>query len=103
MMAEIGMRQPDRLRVSQWFEEHSWCDPVIRDAHRPFPGAMAVIGWLQAQEKTFVALNTGRSESMRKETLQCLNKIGRPHGAVFQDRLLFHEPQARAKASLNRR
>jgi hypothetical protein len=93
MMAELGMAAPDRLRVSKWFEERSWSTPVIRDAHRPFPGAMDVIGWLQAQEKTFVGLNTGRPETMRKETLQCLNGIGRPHRVIFPDPLLFMNPK----------
>ncbi len=93
MMVELGMAEFDRLRVMKWFEEHSWSAPVIRDAHRPFPGAMDVLGWLQGREKTFVGLNTGRPESMRKETLQCLNGIGRPHGVAFHDRLLFMNPQ----------
>lgn len=88
MMVNLGMAEPDRLRVSKWFEERSWSNPVIRDAHRPFPGAMDVIGWLQAREKTFVGLNTGRPETMRKETLHCLNGIGRPHRVVFPDYLL---------------
>jgi hypothetical protein len=93
MMMGLGIAEPDRLRVSKWFEERSWSTTVIRDGHRPFPGAMDVIGWLQAQEKTFVGLNTGRPEAMRRETLQCLNGIGSPHGAVFHDRLLFMNPK----------
>ena len=92
MMAELGMTEGVRLKVLEWFKDHSWSAPVIREGHRPFPGVMDVIGWLQAREKTFVGLNTGRPEIIRKETLQCLNGIGREHGVVFHDSLLFMNP-----------
>lgn len=92
MMEGLGMTEGARLRVSNWFKECSWSAPVIRDGHRPFPGVIDVIGWLQSRERTFVGLNTGRPESMRAETLQSLNKIGRPHRVAFHDRLLFMNP-----------
>ena len=98
MMAELGMAESDLLKVSQWFEEKSWSDAVIRDGHRPFPGVMEVIGWLQAQRQTFVGLNTGRPESMRRETLHCLNRIGRPHGVAFHDPMLFMNPRGWGEA-----
>jgi len=92
MMRDLGLAEPDLIRVSKWFEERSWSAPVVRDGHHPFPGVVEVIAWLQARERTHVGLNTGRPETMRKETLHCLNRIGRPHGAVFHDRLLFMNP-----------
>lgn len=93
MMEELGMTRSERLRVSKWFKENSWSPGVIRDAHHPFPGAIGVIGWLQTRHKTFVGLNTGRPETMRKETLQCLNGIGRSDGVIFRDHLLFMNPR----------
>ncbi len=92
MMAEFGIPALEQQKVIEWFVKHSWSTPVIRDAHRPFPGAMDVIRWLQLQEKTFVGLNTGRPEVMRTETLQSLNRLGRPDNVVFHDHLLFMNP-----------
>lgn len=89
MMAEFGIPVPEQQRVIEWFARHSWSKPVIRDGHRPFPGAMEVIRWLQSRKKTFVGLNTGRPETMRRETLQSLNRIGRPYDVAFHDHLLF--------------
>lgn len=92
MMAELGIAEHVRSSVLNWFGEHAWSGPVIRDGHRPFPGVMDVIGRLQGQAQTFVGLNTGRPETMRKETLLCLNGIGTAHGVFFSDRLLFMNP-----------
>jgi hypothetical protein len=92
MMAELGIAEHVRSSALNWFGEHAWSGPVIRYGHRPFPGVMDVIGWLQAQARTFVGLNTGRPETMRKETLLCLNRIGTAHGVSFSDRLLFMNP-----------
>jgi len=92
MMAAFGIPFLEQKKVIEWFAKHSWSRPVIRDAHRPFPGVIDVIRWLQLQERTFVGLNTGRPETMRTETLQCLNRIGRPLNVVFHDHLLFMNP-----------
>jgi len=89
MMAEFGIPAPEQQKVIEWFMKHSWSKPVIRDGHRPFPGVMEVIRWLQSQKETFVGLNTGRPETMRRETLQSLNRIGRPLDVTFHDHLLF--------------
>lgn len=82
----------DAVRIIEWFSDHSWSLTVVRDAHRPFPGAMEVIRWLQTQPKTFVGLNTGRPELIRRDTLQCLHDLGKPHGVAFADTLLFMNP-----------
>jgi len=89
MMAELRVPEREKRKVVQWFTEHAWSTPVVRHAHRPFPGAMEVIRWLQSQENTCVGLNTGRIETIRKETLLSLNRIGRAHGVLFHDHLLF--------------
>ena len=104
MMAEFGIPVLEQQKVIEWFAKHSWSKPVIRDSHRPFPGAMEVIRWLQSRKKTFVGLNTGRPETMRQETLQSLNRIGRPLDVVFHDHLLFMNPHPLGgKGSRNRR
>jgi hypothetical protein len=89
MMKELQIPQREGQRVADWFKEHSWSPAIVRNAHHPFPGAMDVIRWLQRQPRTVVGLNTGRPETIRKETLQCLRRIGRPHGVIFEDGLLF--------------
>jgi hypothetical protein len=98
MMVERGITERTRLEVSKWFREVSWSASTIRDGHRPFPGVMDVIGWLQTRGRTFVGLNTGRPERMRKETLQCLNEIGGRHGVFFHDSLLFMNPNGWGEA-----
>jgi FMN phosphatase YigB (HAD superfamily) len=92
MLEEHVPLEADAFRIIEWFRNHSWSLTVVRDAHRPFPGAMDVIRWLQTQHRTFVGLNTGRPECVRRETLQCLHDLGRPHGAAFADILLFMNP-----------
>lgn len=89
LMADLGVPRPERKRILDWFAGHSWSPAVVRDGHRPFPGALDVIRWLRLQQRTFVGLNTGRPESIRKETLESLQRIGRPHGVAFSDDLLF--------------
>jgi hypothetical protein len=89
MMADLWLPEREKQKVMQWFTRHAWSNPVVRRGHRPFPGAMDVIRWLQSQENMSVGLNTGRIEAIRKETLLSLNAIGRAHGVIFHDDLLF--------------
>ena len=89
MTAELCLSAHERRRVEEWFRKHSWSASVVAHAHRPFPGAMDVIRWMQSQSHTSVGLNTGRPEAVRKETLDSLNGLGRFHGVVFHDDLLF--------------
>lgn len=79
----------EQRRVLAWFQEHSWSGPVIRHGHQPFPGVMEVIRRLQSEENTFVGINTGRPESVRDETLSCLNAIGKTSGVRFDNDLLY--------------
>jgi hypothetical protein len=85
----FGIEEPEVHRIMEWFIGQSWSAQVVRNAHHPFPGVMDVIGWLQLQPMTSVGLNTGRPETIRKETLRCLNRIGRPRGVSFTGDLLF--------------
>lgn len=89
MTAEMRLPALERRKVEEWFRKHSWSPPVVGHVHRAFPGAMDVIRWMQSQERTSVALNTGRPEALRKETLASLNGLGGLHGVTFGDELLF--------------
>jgi hypothetical protein len=89
MMKGLQIPWREGQRVASWFKEHSWSPSIVRNAHHPFPGAMGVIRWLQARPRTVVGLNTGRPEAIRKETLQCLCRLGRPYVVTFEDDLLF--------------
>lgn len=62
------------------------------EAHRPFQGVLDVIRWFQLQTNTFVGLNTGRPESLRRDTLDSLNKLGSRFNVRFFDDLLFMRP-----------
>lgn len=61
-------------------------------AHAPFNGVFDVIRWLQAQAGTYVGLNTGRPESLRKDTLVSLNVLGAQNGVAFSNDMLFMMP-----------
>ncbi len=65
-------------------------DPYI---HVPFGGVFDVIRWFQEIPGTFVGLNTGRPEALRKDTLVSLNILGAPNGVAFSNDLLFMKPE----------
>ena len=89
---EAPIPSDQKHRILEWFRDNSWSSHVIRDGHQPYPGVLEVIRWIQTQPGTHVGLNTGRPESMRRDTLQCLHDVGRPQGVVFADNLLFMNP-----------
>lgn len=76
-------------RIMKWYEKNCWSVEAILEAHRPFAGVMEVIRWFQIQPDTYVALNSGRPESIRAETLCCINKIGRRFKVAFSNDLLY--------------
>ncbi|HZA00612.1 MAG TPA: hypothetical protein VE575_17765 [Acidimicrobiales bacterium] len=68
-------------------------DGTILDPHgAPHPDVMAVIRWFQIQPSTSVALNTGRPESRRHETLASLASVGRHHRVRFTPELVHMNP-----------
>jgi hypothetical protein len=87
-----GLSSPEQQRVLDWYAEKSWTEHAFLASHRPFRGVLEVIRWLQLQESMSVALNTGRSESMRTATLQSLNALGREFRVSFRDELLIMSP-----------
>jgi hypothetical protein len=77
-----------REQVMAWYLEHRWQPESVLAAHRPYQGVLEVIRWFQLQPETFVALNTGRPERLRDETLRSLNALGREYRVEFRTDLL---------------
>ena len=63
-------------------------------AHRPYQGVLDVIRWFQIQPDTSVALNTGRPQHLRAQTLQSLNALGEEYRVEFSTELLHMNPRA---------
>lgn len=63
-------------------------------AHAPFSGVFEVIRWFQERPDTYVGLNTGRPELLRKDTLVSLNVLGAHKGVAFPNDLLFMAPDS---------
>lgn len=87
-----GIRGGEAARIERWYEQRFWTSEIIRNAHRPYNGVFEVIRWFQHQPRTHVALNTGRPEFLRRETLDSLNALGRAHGVSFRSELLHMNP-----------
>lgn len=89
LVEQLSVPKSQKNCISDWCRSYLWSPLAIIEGHVAFPGVMEVIAWLQSQPKTFVALNTGRPESMRDPTLRCLNHLGKTHKASFTSELLF--------------
>jgi hypothetical protein len=87
-----GLRDGARDRVLAWYLERRWEPAAVRGAHAAHPDVMAVIRWFQIQPCTSVALNTGRPESLRRDTLASLASLGRGHRVRFAPELLAMNP-----------
>jgi hypothetical protein len=83
-----GLPRPERQRVLAWYLEHRWTSDAIFASHRPYRGVLDVIRWFQIQPGTHVALNTGRPESLREDTLRSLNALGHEYRVRFASELL---------------
>jgi hypothetical protein len=55
---------------------------------------MDIIRWFQLQPRTFVGLNTGRPDAIRRDTLASLNALGREYRVRFEDEHLLMNPGA---------
>ena len=75
-------------RAYRWYLEQRWRSEAVLAAHRPYQGVLDVIRWFQIQPDTSVALNTGRPEHLREETLQSLNALGEEYRVEFSSELL---------------
>ena len=84
----------DRIKeIIAWYTNYRWTSEAILQSHRPYVGVLEVIKWFQLQPKTYVGINTGRPEAIRKDTLNSLNKLGETFRVKFDDELLFMNPR----------
>ena len=89
ILEPFALRHGDREAVRDWYVAHLWDPAAIAAAHLPYQGVLGVIRWFQLQPRTHVAINTGRSESIRGLTLAALTELGRQHRVTFADDLLL--------------
>ncbi len=89
LLKRLSIQAPDRTRILGAFEERLISATAFPHSQRPFHGALDVVRWFQEQPNTYVGLNTGRPESLRKNTLNTLNSWGKQHDIVFLDELLY--------------
>ncbi len=88
LFKRLGIPGPWQRDILEWYKGQYWATRTIIHSHRPFEGVMSVIGWFQKQPKTFVGLNTGRPEFLRRDTLLSLNAQGQDDGALFRGEYL---------------
>ena len=106
LLALLGLCPRDRERVAAWYDGAFRSSYAIPNVYQPFPGVMETIRWFQLHPNTFVGLNTGRTENIRRDTLDCLRTLGREHHVRFDDHLLrmnaygwdSHVPRAKVEA-----
>jgi hypothetical protein len=82
----------EQPRVLAWHQHERRCDEMIRLAHAPYRGLLALAGWLHDQPRTGVGINSARPEFLRQDTLRCLNGLGVGHGLTFVDELAWFTP-----------
>jgi hypothetical protein len=95
LISQLQIKYKDRDKILHWYEKQCWSTEATLASHRPFAGVMEVIRWFQMQPNTFVGLNTGRVESLRKETVISLNKLGEEYRVQFTNDLLYMNPHER--------
>jgi hypothetical protein len=89
ILEAFALPSPVRRDVRAWYLSHARDPEAIAAAHRPYQGVLSVIRWFQLQQRTHVALDTGRPEAMRDVTLASLNALGKLHRVAFDPALLF--------------
>lgn len=94
MLLRLGLQEDVRRDVLHWYLERRWTSAAILASHRPYQGVMDIIRWFQLQPRTFVGLNTGRPDAIRRDTLESLNALGREYRVRFEDELLLMNPLA---------
>jgi hypothetical protein len=80
-------------RAYRFYLEQRWQPQAVLAAHRPYQGVLDVIRWFQIQPDTSVALNTGRPQHLRSQTLQSLNALGEEYRVEFSSELLHMNPR----------
>lgn len=92
LLLRLGLADDARADVLRWYLEQRWTSGAILASHQPYRGVMDIIRWFQLQARTFVGLNTGRPDAIRRDTLASLNSLGREYRVSFADELLHMNP-----------
>lgn len=93
LLAELQIPSQKQEEILDWYNLQRWTPEQILHAHNPFSGVLEVIRWFQIQPETFIGLNTGRPESLRRDTLRSLNALGKEYKVRFSDALLQMNPR----------
>ena len=91
-LAELQIPDQKQKEILDWYNRQRWTPEDILHAHNPYSGVLEVIRWFQLQSMTFVGLNTGRPESIRKDTLRSLNALGEEYKVQFSNDLIHMNP-----------
>jgi hypothetical protein len=92
LLHRLGIPVDSVPRIHDWFLAHAWSTEAVLASHEPYRGVMDIIRWFQLQPRTHVGLNTGRPETLRRDTLASLNKLGREYRVRFESELLHMNP-----------
>ncbi|NER39203.1 MAG: hypothetical protein F6J93_35505 [Oscillatoria sp. SIO1A7] len=92
LLDELPVPVSKHAEILEWYRQNRWSSEYILNAHQPFTGVLEVIRWFQLQPNTFVALNTGRPDFLREDTLRALNQLGEEYKVQFSDELLYMNP-----------
>ncbi len=89
LLARFPLPAQAYTEIEQWYRARYWSSETIEVSHYAYAGVMDVVRWFQMQPHTHVALNTGRYEVLRADTLKSLNRLGQAHKVQFTDDQLF--------------
>jgi hypothetical protein len=92
LLESLALPEGVRRHVSDWYQQRLWHLDPGEVAHRPYRGVLDVVRWFQLQPKTSVAVNTGRPERVREQTLVVMNAVAAGHRVLFDPELLCMNP-----------
>lgn len=91
----LDLPEEQVAHVCQWYETHRWTSWAVFEGNKPYPGVLEVMRWFQLQPNTDVGLNSNRSEVIRRQTLETLNRLGKEFRIHIRDELLLMNPDRR--------
>ncbi len=92
LLARFSLPEQAYTEIEAWYRARYWSSETIEVSHYAYAGVLEVIRWFQMQPRTAVALNTGRFEVLRIDTLKSLNRLGQAYTVQFTDDQLFMRP-----------
>jgi len=83
----------EQPQVLSWHRRHRHAGDILRMAHAPYRGLLALAAWLHRQPGTRVGINSARPEFLRQDTLRGLNALAIGYELQFTDSLAWFTPQ----------